>query len=137
MDFANRNQLIERLRSVWNEGDELRLSVSILEMIETQPSLLHIPYSHLQRLAKKLEMKDPAVVQRVVEYLTGAESHVLELCAELIEEDDTVHALTQDDLQLAMNSGVNPLTGLQDSTLQDCIFVFFSPSQMARQVLWR
>lgn len=137
MAFESRDQLVKSLRSVWSEGDELRLGMSIIDMIQDQPEAVHFPYSRFLGLANRLSLDDPALVQRVVDYLTGAESHVLELCAELIEEDDSVHTLKSEQLRLALQHGIHPLTGRRDDAVADSIFVFFSPSDMARRVLWK
>lgn len=137
MDITSKAELIERLREVWRDGEELRLAILIVELIEQHPDIAHIPYSKFESLAKSQHLRDPHVVEKVIQYLTGAESHVLDLGAELIGDDDTPYRLDADELDLAVTEKIHPFTGEVDATLQSKIFVYFLPSPLARKLLER
>jgi hypothetical protein len=125
------------MRALWGEQPELRLGLKILDLLQEYPDAQHIPYAQFLTLGRESDLPDPGRVQRVVEYLTGAESHLLDLGAELIESDESVHRLTPAQLYEAMRLNVHPFTGDQPFDLQDRIFVFFSPSPLAREILGR
>lgn len=136
MEINSRAELDSTLRRAWADGEELRLSFSILDFIANHPATAHIPYARLQQLAREQHLTDPLVVERVVQYLTGAEGHVLDLRAELIDENDDVHRLDEEEFQLAVTEHIHPLTGSVDPGLLTKLFVYFRPSRLARQVLW-
>lgn len=136
MNIRSRDDFDSAIREAWPHGEERRLSLSILEFIAGHPKTFHIPYARLQEIAKGASLKDPEVVPRVVQYLTGADSHLLDVAGELFEEDDEPRALDDDEFNLATVEGINPVTGEYDPTLSQKLFVYFRPSRLAQEVLW-
>jgi hypothetical protein len=131
-----KEELLRQIYAVWREGDEFSLSVAIIELIQKFPSVRHMPMTRFQQLARENSLtKDPYLSQRVVQYLCGADSPVLNIGAELIEEDDEVYQLKADELRLAVNHKLHPLTGEIDETLADRIFVYFYPSEFIKDIL--
>jgi hypothetical protein len=134
--IRTRQDFLDIFRLDWAEGDELRLSLAILDFVAAHPDTAHIPYARVQELARAASLRDPLVVERVIQYLTGAGGHLLDLGAELIDETDNVHRLDNEDFELALTRGINPLTGEWDEDLKQKLFVYFRPSKLAQQVLW-
>lgn len=129
-------ELIRRFHAVWQDGDEFNLSIAILELLQKLPSANHIPMSRFHALAREnLLTRDPNLTHRVVQYLCGADSPVLSLGAELIDEFDSVYQLKEEELQLAIQSNLNPLTGQIDEELRNKIYVYFYPSELAKNIL--
>ena len=136
MNIRSRDDFDSAIREAWPDGEERRLSLSILVFISEHPKTFHIPYARLQEIGKEALLKDPEVVPRVVQYLTGADSHLLDVAGELFDEDDEPRVLKDDEFNLATTEGINPLTGDYDPTLPQKLFVYFRPSRLAQEVLW-
>lgn len=110
--------------------------MSILAFIAEHPQTIHIPFSRLREIAREASLSDPEVVARVVQYLTGADTHLLDVAGELVGDDDMPHFLDDEEFSLATTAGINPLTGDVDPELPRKLFVYFRPSQLAQEVLW-
>lgn len=136
MPIRSRDDFDNAIRVAWPHGAEQRLSLSILEFIAEHPNTFHIPFARLQEIARETHLVNPDVVPRVVQYLTGADSHLLDVAGELFEEDDEPRALDDAEFKLAVSDGINPLTGDYDPTLPKKLFVYFRPSRLAQEVLW-
>lgn len=132
----NKSELISRIHAVWQDGDEFRLSLAILELLQKLPSANHIPMSRFHALARENALtNDPHLAHRVVQYLCGADSPVLGLGAELIDDADGIYQLKNEELQQAIQSNLNPLTGNIDDQLRNKMFVYFYPSEFAKTIL--
>lgn len=136
MNIQNRDDFDRCIREAWPDGEERRLSLSIVQFIADHPDTYHIPYARLQELARAALLKNPEVVPRVIQYLTGADSNLLDIAGELFESDEEPRALDEDEFNLAASEGINPLTGDFDPNLPQKIFVFFRPTRLAQEVLW-
>lgn len=132
--MTSRDDLHQKVRLTWGDSEELRLALLIFDFIAQDPYAAHIPYSRFQKIAKEQALQDPHVVERVLQYLTGADSHVLELGAELIEGDDEIRRLRPDEFALVVSDQIHPLTGERDESLPSKVFVYFSPSKLAQEV---
>lgn len=135
--IGSKVELFDKFRELWHEGDELCLAMMIVDLIDNHSNIAHIPYSKLASLAKAQHLQDPNVVEKVVQYLTGAESHILDLGAELIEQDDVPYRLDAEELSLAVSEQLHPLTGEVDLKLQTKIFIYFRPSSFVLKLLER
>ena len=73
-------------------------------------------------------------VLNIVNYLSGAHLHLLSKRFEYIEHDSATEI---DSLQAkaAYDASINPLTGQFDEAVKKKIFVYFIPSDTAREVL--
>ncbi len=129
-----RDKLLTTIRDTWGDSEEALLAELIVELVESDLKANYIPYSQLKGIANARELQGSHVTERVVQYLLGAESHVLELGAELIEDDD-VHRLDRDAFSMASLHHIHPITGEKDEALPSKLFVYFYPSDFAREVL--
>lgn len=135
MNIRSRDDFDITIRHAWPEGEELLLSLLILAFIAEHPGTIHIPFSRLLEIAREASLDDAGVVPKVVQYLTGADTHLLDIAGELIGDDDLPHMLDNEEFNLAI-TGINPLTGDTDPELPSKLFVYFRPSRLAQEVLW-
>jgi hypothetical protein len=130
-----KEDLLRRIHAVWHDGDEFDLSVAIIELLQKLPSAKHIPMARFQSLAREKSLtKDPHLPQRVVQYLCGADSPVLNIGAELIEDDENVYQLKEEEFQLAVHHKLHPLTGQIDADLASRIYIYFYPSDYVKAI---
>jgi len=130
----NKHDAIEVLAALWNGRAEADFGCAIIDYLETHLDARHIPFSEFFRITANGEFAEQDVVLNIVNYLSGAHLHLLSNRFEYIEDDSATEI---DSLQAkaAYRASINPLTGQFDETVKKKIFVYFVPSDTAREVL--
>lgn len=124
------------LKELWEEKPEALLGCVIIDFLSDHTDAVHIPFSQFFELAKRNDIRDTDVVLNIVNYLSGANLKLLDTGFELID-GDTVEQLEPSQVKAAKCDNINPLTGETDDEIGEKIFMFFLPSNLAKQALVR
>jgi hypothetical protein len=130
----NKNEAIEALTSLWKGRPEAAFGCAIIDYLSVHLDARHIPFSEFFRIATDGKPAEQAVVLNIVNYLSGAQLHLLAKGFEYIE-DDFVTEIDSQQARAAYDANINPLTGQFDEVVQKKIFVYFMPSETAKDVL--
>jgi hypothetical protein len=130
----NKNEAVQVLTTLWAGRPEVDVGCAIIEYLSSNLDARHIPFSQFFRIALERKLDERDAVLNIVNYLSGAQLHLLAKGFEYIEDD---RATEIDSLQAkaAYDANINPLTGQFDDAVKKKIFVYFIPSEVAKQVL--
>jgi len=132
-NFASKVDAVRHLERLWAGRPEAAYGVRIVNFIAEHASSKYLPMNWFLELGDR---KDDRTISRVIAYLTGAEMHFLNLNLEFIDED---HArfLDADEASAATVNKINPLTGEPDPEIESKLFIYFSPTDSALEILTR
>jgi hypothetical protein len=122
------------LRELWADTPEARLGCVIIDFLSKHTDAAHIPFSQFFEIARENQIGDNDVVANIVNYLTGTHLNLLNTGFEYID-GDIVEQLEPSQVKAAKYNNINPLTGETDDEIGDKIFMFFLPSELAKQAL--
>ncbi len=134
MTPQNKNEAIEVLTSLWKGRPEEAFGCAIIDYLSDHLDARHIPFSEFFRIALDGKPADQEVVLNIVNYLSGAQLHLLAKGFEYIE-DDSVTEIDSQQARAAYDASINPLTGQFDEAVKKKIFVYFMPSEAAKNLL--
>lgn len=134
MHPQNKNEAQEILIALWRGRPEAAFGCAVIDYLSNNLDARHIPFSEFFRLSVDGKPTEKAVVLNIVNYLSGAHLHLLAKGFEYIEDDLPIEI---DSLQAkaAYDASINPLTGQFDDAVRRKIFVYFMPSDAAKEVL--
>lgn len=133
ISFKNKIGAIRHLESLWEGMPEAIYGARILNFIAENLTAKYIPMNLLLEMGDR---KDDSVISRVVSYLTGAEMQLLSVNLEFIDEEH-VRFLDPDEASAATNYNINPVTGESDPYIESKLFIYFSPTPIALEMLAR
>lgn len=122
------------LRELWADMPEAHLGCVIIDFLSAHTDAAHISFSQFFEIARANQIRDDDVVVNVVNYLTGTDLNLLTIAFEYID-GDIVELLEPSQVRAAKYAKINPLTGEADEELGNKIFMFFLPSELAKQAL--
>lgn len=134
MDFNNKAQVREVFESFWRGRQEVAFGHVVIEYLSAHLDAKHIPVSEFFNIAKRVNVSTPDVVLNVVNFLSGAHVNLLDAGFEYIE-DDSVEDLDPGQVRAAYDASINPFTGQFDKDVAKKIFMYFLPSETAKNVL--
>jgi hypothetical protein len=122
------------LRTVWGDKPEADFGCVVIDFLSAHADAVHIPFTQFFEIARANQIDDNGVVLNIVNYLTGAHLNLLRTAFEYID-GDTVESLEQAQVRAAKFDKINPLTGDTDEEVGDKIFVYFVPTNLAKEAL--
>ncbi|MGX9732316.1 hypothetical protein ACWYXO_17050 [Janthinobacterium aestuarii] len=130
----NKNEAQEILITLWRGRPEAAFGCAVIDYLSNHLDARHIPFSEFFRLGADGKPAEQTVVINIINYLSGAHLHLLAKGFEYIEGDLPIEI---DSLQAkaAYDASINPLTGQFDEAVKRKIFVYFMPSDAAKEVL--
>jgi hypothetical protein len=130
----NKNEALQALATLWKGRPEAEFGCAVIDYLSSHLDARHIPFSEFFRIAAAKNFGERDAILNIVNYLSGAQLHLLAKGFEYIEDD---RAIEIDSLQAkaAYDANINPLTGQFDEEVKKKIFVYFIPSETAKQVL--
>jgi hypothetical protein len=130
----NKNDALEIVATLWKGRPEAAFGCAVINYISDHLDARHIPFSEFFRLPSEGKPADHAVVLNIINYLSGAQLHLLAKGFEYIEDDRPV-AIDSLQAKAAYEASINPMTGQFDEAVKKKIFVYFMPSEAAKVVL--
>ncbi|WP_016834617.1 hypothetical protein [Herbaspirillum lusitanum] len=124
----------EILKGIWADRLETFLGEVFLDFLADHTDATHIPFGQFISLARERKIEDVNVVLNVISCLTGARLNLLDTAFEYID-GDVVEQLEINQVKAAKNANINPLTGEVEENISQRIFMFFIPSELAKQAL--
>lgn len=131
---SNKAEAISYFRDVWAERPEAAIGSVIIEFLASHIESRNLPITTFFDVAKQYSAQENSAIINVINYLSGADLHLLKADFELIENDE-IFFLDSDQVTAAQDKGVNPKTGEFDPEVTNKIFLCFTPSDMAKKVL--
>lgn len=130
----NKNDAHGVLRDIWAGSPEAEAGRLIVDFLSEHTDSVHISYSQLFQVGHVPARFSPNVVLNIINYLTGTDLNLLTTGFEYIE-GDFVQRLDIDQVQAAHFRQINPFTGEEDEEVRSKIFMYFSPSELAKKAL--
>jgi hypothetical protein len=130
----NRNDAQNFLDEVWGNSPETAFGHLVIDFLSSHTDSVHIPFAQFLEIARANKIQNNDVVLNIVNYLTGANLHLLRTSFEYID-GETVEPLDVLQVKAAQQFRVNPITGDVDEAVGDKIFVYFVPTDLAKEVL--
>lgn len=130
----NKNEALDVLNTLWHGRSEAVFGRAIIDYLSAHLDARHIPFSEFFRITSEGKFAEQDVVLNIVNYLSGAQLHLLAKGFEYIE-DDRATEIDSSQAKAAYEANINPLTGQFDDAVKKKIFVYFSPSETAKEVL--
>lgn len=130
----NKNEALQVLATLWKGRPEAEVGCAVVNYLSSNLDARHIPFSEFFRIAADQNFEKPDAILNIVNYLSGAHLHLLAKGFEYIE-DDRVIAIDSLQAKAAYDANINPLTGQFDEAVNKKIFMYFFPSETAKQVL--
>lgn len=134
MNLHTKSEAQDYLKGLWGNAPEALLGCVIIDFLSRHTDAVHIPFSRFFEIAHQHQIGDKSVVFNVVNYLTGTDLNLLQSGFEYID-GDVVAELDAIQVRAAKSHKINPLTGEEDEEIGGKIFMFFFPSELARQAL--
>jgi hypothetical protein len=131
---AEFNPFLEQLHRVFGGGVERNVAVGLLDYLSRNPGTTHITLQLVRQIAGMKQDDDRAIV-RTLQYLAGDGVGLLVTRFEYVDEDDSPHDLTDEEVEAVVKYGVNPITGDSDASVRGRITVYFSPTDEATRVV--
>lgn len=122
------------LSELWAERPEAEAGRAIVDFLALHTDAVHISFAQLFAVADEARIKDRAVVLNIINYFTGADLNLLKTGFEFIE-DEIVQPLDLEQVRAAKYNKINPITGDEDGDIGKKIFMFFTPSELAKTAL--
>jgi hypothetical protein len=128
-------QIIEQIKEDWDSKPQAKICMDILDYLLRVPiqNLLHISYGSLKTvISQRVEEAD---LLMAIQYLSGERTPILEVKFEFIE-DDEIYCLPNSEIKLARETGqlVHPETGELIDDFEDKTYMYFEPSQLAKEI---
>lgn len=135
MPSSDAYAVIQRTFSA-REPEVARVCVAIADYLRGQKSLdgLHLTLSLLQKLTL---VTSPVHLVSALQYLTGAQLPLLNIGFEFVDESGEYHPLSLQDIAQARLTKklLRPDTGDLISDFEANVFVYYAPSENARELL--
>ncbi|NQE51899.1 hypothetical protein [Herbaspirillum rubrisubalbicans] len=123
----------EILSDLWKGRPEEEAGRLIIEYLAQHIEAKHISLADLIQVASKQERR---AVLNIINYLSGEDLNLLDSKFEYVAEDESsIFELDLAQVKAARSQFINPLSGESDEDVLDKIFMFFVPSDLAREAL--
>jgi hypothetical protein len=132
--MLSQRDIFYQLQRTFEEGAECVVASQLFEFLKEFPQTSHITLQMVRQIGVKNQSKfEDTVILRALTFLAGDSVQVLATSFELIEDDDTVHTLTDEELSFILSDLINPLTGDVDLDIEEKVAMFFSLTEKARK----
>jgi hypothetical protein len=131
--MLSQSKIFDQLERTFEQGAEYAFAIQLFDFFKNYPKTTHITLQLARQIALKNEFKfEDVEIVRALTFLAGDSVQVLATGFELIEDDESVHTLTADELGVILSDSINPITGDVDPDIKEKVALFFSLTEEAQ-----
>jgi hypothetical protein len=132
-----REEAITRLKSVWADRPAGLLCIALLEyVLKDAGQSKRLSFGLIHQIAAQSHITDESTIAQAIQYLIGHDLRLLEVQYEFIDDDDRVFSIDKDEQIEIDTTGkfYHPVSGEPDPDFDKKVFIYFSPSALAREL---
>jgi len=127
--MSSERQLLDEFQRIFGQGPEYEIAQQLLSFLARNADTTYINLQLVRQLTPGGHAgdRDSAIV-RTLQFLCGDAVHVLEVGFELFDDEEHAHKLSKDEVRVALEANVNPLTGERDPDIRRRVAMYFAPT---------
>lgn len=132
--MLSKSKIFTQLKRTFENGTEVLVADQLFEFLRGYPKTSHITLHLIRQIGIKNHLKfGDAEIVRALTFLSGDSVQVLSTGFEFVDDDESVHLLTNDQLSEILSDSINPLSGEVDPSIKEKVTMFFFLTEEAQK----
>jgi hypothetical protein len=132
--MLSKSKIFTQLKRTFENGMEVLVADQLFEFLRGYPKTSHITLQLIRQIGSKNHLKfGDAEIVRALTFLSGDSVQVLSTGFEFVDDDESVHLLTNDQLSEILSDSINPLSGEVDPYIKEKVTMFFFLTEEAQK----